>query len=319
MSERERKAFFFPHPLAPGCGPTALPGRVPFDVTAVLLPRNGEPNEDSAVVMADGYARNVVGPNQDPCVFSRPIGPFHTFCRIGSTKPAHLVRGTNLRLPQAVTTGDVIVYGNHFSPPGTSSIERIWIDAVIVVEYVPCWPTCAKALGYSCRSTSCPKRHFVLSDPRAFAASITGQRGATDAYRFNISDAELSGTHCCTDVCDYKVILGRVVRAARAADQLETSFCTLAVPEPDGNWWPAFVGVDDVDPTIWTRWVEFLQRDVQCPVSDGWIAEFPTFDLAESLVRAVMQRSGGAVALPPLTPSVPLSRWDPRSLSLSPP
>ena len=56
----------------------------------------------------------------------------------------------------------------------------------------------------------------------------------------------------------------------------------------------------------------------------GWIAQFESFALAETLLQAVVKRSGGhqgmrgTVAIPPLTPVGGTKRWNPRTSRVFP-
>lgn len=317
-----QRAFFFPHALQSSKGPGDPPGRALFDVSAMLLPADGEPERDSVQVMADGYERDTVGPNQDPCVFSSPRGPFHSFCRLSSPPADNRVRGLGATLPNVVKSGDVIVYGK-YRRAKAKDIDRIWVDTVLVVERVIPWPTSKRAPG-ACASKMCKGRKFVLDSPAQFARGLCGTPGS-DAYKFNFSDAEPQGTHCCTNEEAYKVILGSVAPYPRAAAQLLTSFCTLAELDDEGDWWPAFIGPQDADAATWAALTAFLESLVATPAPHGgWISEFPSFELARKLVAAIIARSGtsqgkpGTVALPPLTPVGELMRWDPVSCTKTP-
>jgi len=316
------RAFFFPHAFSSTKKPGAPPGRALFDVSATLLPSDAEPYRDNVTVMADGYAQNTVGPNQDPCVFSSPIGPFHSFCRITSPPSDNRVRGLGATLPNVAASGDVIVYGK-FRRTREKKIDRIWVDTVLVVERVVPWHTSARAPG-ACTSKMCKGQKFVLDSPAQFAQGLCGAPGS-DACKFNLSDAEPQGTHCCTVENAYKMILGSVAPYRRAAAQLATSFCTLAELDDEGDWWPAFIETQDLDAPTWAALTTFLETLVAKPAPrGGWISEFPSLELARKLVAAIIARSGtsqgkpGTVALPPLTPVGELMRWDPVSCTKTP-
>jgi hypothetical protein len=322
----ERRAFFFPHALTPGREVMAPPGRVPFYVIAdVVSLRSAQ--QASVTVYADGYGPNVVGSNQDPCVLAAPA-PFHSFCRIDGRRADNHVRGMRKPLSQIVRPGDVIVYGKFEPKGGAGPTERIWVDLVLVVDSTPQWPTSTRARGERCRNPACDRpAKFTLSDPAAFAARLTGVspgRG-TAAYELNLRDGESSGAHCCTALGEYRVILGARDATPDALAALRTSFVPLA-DEAEGTTSPTFVTSSDLA-DHWSDLVAFVDGTVRLGSAGprgGWIAQFPTFDLAKALCMAMVSRSGAsqghtaAVAIPPLQPAGPLRRWDPWRAQLVP-
>lgn len=109
-----RQAFFMHHPLRPtkACRSNlVVPGRVPYDVHANIVSTNNV-QQGACVVMADGYAPNTPGSNQDPCIFASPCPMLHAFCRIDGVR--HGVLGMNPKtvLSHAVNAGDIIFYGS---------------------------------------------------------------------------------------------------------------------------------------------------------------------------------------------------------------
>ncbi len=160
----------------------------------------------------------------------------------------------------------------------------------------------------------------MLKSPMTFAASLTGATDGkdTDAYRFNLVDAEPGGRHCCTDLADYRVIVGRVEASSEALQHVVTSFVPLAdrATGPEG-WQPVAVGKDDfTSSSDWAALRGFLDGVVRPGVrgppqfmNKGAIASFPDLPLALSLCRAIASVSGrhqgrpGTVAIPPLEPT----------------
>ena len=115
--------------------------------------------------------------------------------------------------------------------------------------------------------------------------------------------------------------LERVLGMKREFDKLETSFVPLA---------DRAAGVYRVCPVDrghlredWPALMEFFEKQVFGKTAGapkgGWIAQFDSFALAEALLRKVVERSGGhqglrgTVAIPPLTPTEGMKRWDVRS------
>ena len=150
----------------------------------------------------------------------------------------------------------------------------------------------------------------------AFAERLTAATDgrSTDAYKYNLVDAEPGGHHCCTSLGEYRVIVGRVEATVDALAEIRTSFVPLAAGDPDLGWEPASVGADDVDARTWTDLCAFIdgivRRGVRGPpqfMNKGAIAEFPSFELARALCRSIIARSGcsqgrpGCVAIPPLS------------------
>jgi len=313
-----RRAFFFPHSLDPQQkrGEPNSSGRVPFDVTATLLGPDGATQGD-CVVMADGFldpitGGGLVGANQDPCVFSTPSGPFHTFARIdganlGSEKVVGGGKHIADSLPETVAPGDIIIFGKT-TPPSGKAIEEIWVDTVLVVDSVVELPAAEEAKG-------------PWPFPAAAAAEMVAKKG-TDGYRFNLSDGEgPKGHHQTTLRNPHRIIVGRTSNKPKAVAALETSFVPLAdrtggicrICAVDRG----HLGAD------WAPLLVFFQTQVYAKIKGiprgGWIAEFSTFGLAEALLAAIVKRSGGhqnlrgTVAVPPLASIGATKRWDPKT------
>jgi hypothetical protein len=308
----DRRAFFFPHPKRSG----AQPGRPPFEVRATTVSATGVCPASEVVVCADGYGPNMLGSNQDPCVFSGIGPPFLSFCRIDSNGARHKVVGTKQILSHLVRPGDMVIFGK-YDPPGRAlRTESIWVDTVLVVDRWVRWPTSQRLqpCGANCRENK-----WTLASPRTLAATIAGTTdgAATDGYRFNLVDAEPGGRHCCTDLADYRVIVGRVEASSEALQQVVTSFVPLAdrAIGPEG-WQPVAVGKKDfTSSSEWAALCGFLdgvvRRGVGGPpqfMNKGAIAAFPDLRLALSLCRSIVNVSGrhqdrsGTVAIPPLAP-----------------
>ncbi len=315
----ERRAFFFPHQLHPGKYWRTPPGRVPFDVAANVVSASAT-RTGQVVIFADGYGRNVVGNNQDPCVFSAPLGPFHSFCRIdGGHGHDNYVRELSgrhqLLLSKVVSAGDIVIYGKFEPPGGKGPTTLIWVDLVLVVDRPVSWPTRLRQRGIPCNSRGrCRDRCFARDVSGLFGnLGVAVPPASTDAYRYNLSDAESSGIHCCTGLADYQIISGAACATPDSLAALTTSFAPLAVGrEPDLRL--ATITVTVMPAAEWTRLVAFIDRTVR-PVGGGprggWIAEFPDFAPAEQLCRSVVAACGGEVAVPPFTPPPALRRWDP--------
>jgi hypothetical protein len=313
-----RRAFFFPHTLDPKQGRTETntSGRVPYAVGGTLVGPDG-PSEGTCVVMAEGYVdptsgAGILGLSQDPCVFSAPGGPFHAFSRIDGTKPEgeRVVSGGKHianSLPEAVSKGDVIVYGKTI-PPSGKAIDEIWVDTVLVVDSVVELPASEEEKG---------------PWPFPVAAAASFAKPGTDAYRFSLSDAEPKGMHATTGRNPHRIIIGAVEPSAEAVAELRTSFVPLADRR---------AGVSRVCAVDrghlrdeWPALIAFFQQQVYLKMkgvpAGGSIAEFESFALAEALLAAIVRRSGGeqrrdlrgVVALPPLRPLDPAKRWDPRT------
>jgi len=317
-----RRAFFFPHPLEPTQkrGEINLPGRVPYQVTGQLL----GPTDSGAPfwVMADGFydplsgeIPAVVGANQDPCVFSAPWGPFHSFYRIDGVNAGNeKVAGDKVHvadsLPEAVSPGDVIIYGKT-TPLNGKNIKEVWVDTVIVVDEVIELPVDAAE-----------KAPYAFSGSAAFPEGLP--KKGTDAFRFNLSDAEPGAGHPTTNRSPHRIIRGRISDDSDAVDKLETSFVPLA-DRTGGSCRVCAIDKGHLG-NDWAPLLAFFEQRVFGRIGaapkGGWIAEFPTFALAESLLRAVVKRSGGhqgmrgTVAIPPLTPASGMKRWEPKTSRL---
>jgi hypothetical protein len=311
-----RRAFFFPHPLDPAQKPGAdnISGRVPFEVTGTLL--GSEIRQGPFWIMADGFidplgeAPGVVGSYQDPCVFSDPWGPFHSFLRMDGANLANekVMGGGKViadSLPETVVPGDVIIYGKT-NPQGGKGIKEVWVDTVMVVDSVATLPV---AEGEK------PPFTFALANDPELPAK------GTSAWRYNLSDAETKGVHETTNRNPHRIIKGRISKDDDAVEKLTTSFVPLA-DRTGGvcrvlNVDKGHLGAD------WAKLLEFFADGVFAKVKGiprgGWIAQFESFALAESLLQAVVKRSGGhqgmrgTVAIPPLSPVGGTKRWNPRT------
>jgi hypothetical protein len=213
-------------------------------------------------------------------------------------------------LPDAVEEGDVIVYGKT-TPPSGRALTSVWVDTVLVVADKMVLPT---------RAGAGKKRPFDLDTARG-----TLPERDSDAYRFNLSDAESTGMHATTLRDPHRLIRGAVDTAAGSLAELRTSFVPLADRPADGAG-HTVCGVDRAHVgETWAAMLAFFEASVFARVpgsgrpNGGWIAEFPSFDLAQALLEAVIKRSGihqglrGTVAVPPLTPLGTQERWDPRT------
>lgn len=268
--------------------------------------------------MADGFEQNTIGPNQDPCVLSAPLGPAHSFCRIEHKKGKdHFVKGTDRLLSQEVSPDDVVIYGKFVPPPGRGDITSVWVDTILVVARTAPWATSQRAPGATCASPYCKHRKFAHTDPVRFAAGL-GADASADLLEFNLRDGATDGAHCCTSVPDYRVILGKVSAEKMAVAELATSFCPLA-EKTAGRWRPTNVVPTDIDGPTWKRISEFLASQVRGDgkVRGGSIAQFPDPEDARELVAALVRKSGtgqgrpGVVAIPPLKPARGFVRFDP--------
>lgn len=312
-----RRAFFFPHALEPKQtrGEPNSPGRVPCEVAGMLVGPE-EVTDGTCVVMADGFVEpetnwGIVGSNQDPCIFSGPGGPFHSFCRIDGANPAgeKVVGGKQHianSLPEVVSKGDVIVYGKTI-PPSGKTIAEVWVDTVLVVDSVIELPSAEE------------KGPWPFPMEHATAVSAPG----TDGYRFNLSDGEAKGLHATTSRNPHRIIRGRIKPTVSAVAELQTSFVPLA-DRRGGGYRVCAVDKGHLG-SDWPALVAFFQEQVYAKIKGipkgGWTAEFDSFALAELLLSAIVKRSGGeqrrdlrgVVAIPPLKPLGPNKRWDPRT------
>lgn len=225
-------------------------------------------------------------------------------------------------LSHVVGEGDVVFYGKFEPRGGPGPTDLVWVDTVLVVSSVISWLGGPKYPGALCKNAECRgRKKFALSSPSRFAERLSGVAAGTGAastaYRFNLSDAEPAGMHCCNSLADYKVIVGASKASSEALADLQTSFVTLA--ERVGRVVrPASVTHRDVP--RWTELVRFLDRDVRrqgAGPRGGWIAQFPDFDLARELSASLVASSGstqgcpGTVAVPPLEP-LHVTLLDPR-------
>lgn len=320
---RERRAFFFLHPLEPQQSAKVMnvPGRVPYEVTGALLGPSGV-QTGTCFVMADGFydasaspPRGVVGSNQDPCVFSAPWGPFHSFCRIDGANLANerVVVGSAhgaACLAEAVAPDDVIIYGKS-EPASRASLvggklERVWVDTVIVVDSV-----IEASLG--------PPQDGSKERPFDFASDASFPASTTDAHRFNLSDGKPTGMHATTGRDPHRIIRGKISHDADAVAALATSFVPLA-DRTDGIHHVCAVDRGHLG-AQWAGLVHFFEHRVfgaqRGTPRGGWIAQFDSFAVAQALIAGVVKRSGGhqgmrgTVAIPPLALTGTVRRWNP--------
>ena len=119
-----RRFFFFPHGPERIAPPSRLtpqlpPWRVPYAVHGALV-SDGDSQPAEGVIMGDGYQIRggpvIVGSNQDPCVFSEPLGGLHTFCRVvarhGRDNDVAGLGPSGGLLPTVVVPGDVVFYAS---------------------------------------------------------------------------------------------------------------------------------------------------------------------------------------------------------------
>jgi hypothetical protein len=278
-----RRFFFFPHRVERADPPLRLtrgepPWRVPYEVRAAMVSPTGVQTADG-VVMGDGYQVRgggaIVGGNQDPCVFSDPLGGLHAFCRIVRRKGRDhdvvtLTSATGL-LPTVVAPGDVVFYGK----PDISN-EVVAVDTVFVVQVTAPFQDAVKRVG-----------------------------AHADAYAFNLSDARPGGSHAGEDA--QRVIIGRSEATVAALDALGTSFVPLAERDANGRWRVLRVGREDIGASYDDLRRVFSERMFGVPgpmANKGYICELPPA-AGEALARAVIARSrnqtsSGAVVVPPL-------------------
>jgi hypothetical protein len=289
-----RRFFFFPHrvdapPLRARLKEGSTPWRVPYRVAGSLVSSSGV-EVGEGLVMGDGFqvrdAPVIVGGNQDPCLFCAPLSGLHAFCRIASTQGADndvvgLARREGL-LPSVVSPGDVIIYGKPNVPR-----DQIAVDTVLVVE-----------------------------EAKPFKEVVAAVGVGTDAYAFNLSDAQPSGSHEGED--SQLVIVGRASATVAAVESLATSFVPLAERDADGRWQVVRVtrqvigaAYDDLRAIF----VESMFSGSGAIANKGRICELPAVS-GEALARAVIARSrkgtaSGVVFIPPLRPT---GRTSPRRL-----
>lgn len=317
MASRNRRVFFFPHALHPGPG---RPGRVRFQANGFIVSASGV-RAGRCSVWADGFEDDVVGPNQDPCIFSAPIGPVHTFCRINGTKRGDLVKEVNRndrRLPECVSSGDIVVYGKFEPRGGSGPTKLVWVDTVLVVEKVVGINTSFRESNSPCNPNCRPK--FYTFAPLPILEALT-RRSCDwpmdeDLYYFNLSDADPLGTHCCTALKDYRMIVGTSNPTIADLENLTTSF----VPTVQNGEMPISISAATMPMDHWNALVDFIDHQVrpaQHVPQGGWIAEFPTWVLGESVCRCIIERAR-EVAIPPLLPWQLRGKRDPRTNRLVP-
>jgi hypothetical protein len=325
-----RRAFFFPHPLEPKQkrGELNLTGRVAFEVTGRLTGQNESAIGGPFWVMGDGYydvtsgeIPGVVGSNQDPCIFSAPWGPFHAFYRLDGANLATekvVADGKHIAdsLPETVEPGDVIIYGK-VTPHNGKNIKEVWVDTVLVVDSVSELPVAEE-------STPDPKGVAIYTFALASDKKLPGP--GTMAHRYSLSDTLPKGLHETTKRHPHRIIHGRVSDKINAVDKLETSFVPLA-DRAAGQF-----GVCPVDKghmrDDWGPLLDFFEKQVFGKTAGaphgGWISQFDSFALAETLLKRVVERSGGhqrlrgTVGVPPFTPAAGMKRWDARSARIVP-
>lgn len=247
-------------------------------------------------------------------MFSSPDPPFLSFCRIDSRDARHKVVNHGKILSYVVQRDDVIVFGKYEPSERGGKTQRVWVDTVLVVADLVRWTSSTRMAPCG---PHCKKRKWTLKSPADFAARVAGTAPGTPnhAYEFNLSDAEPQGWHCCTNLADYRVVVGRAEPIRDAVAALQTSFVPLADGNAASGWRPVEVSENDLDGSDWRALCSFLDDVVRVGVrvpprfmNQGAIAEFPTFELAAALCEAVVRRSGhtqgrpGVVAIPPLIP-----------------
>jgi hypothetical protein len=132
----QRHAYFFPHPLRAA----DTPGRVPFAVEGTLLGADGARAAERFEVFADGYGKDLLGRNQDPCVFASPVPLLHAFCRLDAKGGKHYVEDRGrCCLSQMVKPGDIVFYGSLRTARG--EVKAVFFDTVMVVKTTWRWPT----------------------------------------------------------------------------------------------------------------------------------------------------------------------------------
>ena len=278
--------FFFPHGPERADPPSRLtpkktpPWRVPFQVRGALVSDAGSQLADG-VIMGDGYKTRgepvMLGGNQDPCVFSAPLGGLHTFCRVvtrqGNDNDVAVLVASGGLLPTVVAPGDVIFYGK----PDLAR-EFIAVDTVLVVD-----------------------------ETKPFRDVVAGVGVPSDAYDFNLSDARPGGSHAGED--RQIVIVGHGEPTPEALGALATSFVPLAERDLDGRWRVLRIGRSDLAASYDVLRPVFAETMFSGPpqlANKGRICELPAA-AGEALARAVIRRSrnttaSGAVFVPPLRP-----------------
>jgi hypothetical protein len=287
-----RRFFFFPHglesPEREDLKKGSTPSRVRFEVTGMLVTRTGV-KESDGVVMADGYRLKggdaLIGGNQDPCIFSAPLGGVHAFNRIlkrqGHDHDVVELSGKRKGLLTAVAAaGDVIFYGK----PDMSA-DAIAVDTVLVVAEIL---------------------------PLAELASRVEKH--TDAWAYSLSDAQPKGSEPGENA--QMVIVGASTPALEAVDALTTSFVPLAGRDSDGRWQVLRLRRADIGETFDEMMETFKTKMFVgrgAIANKGRLVELSSA-AGEALGRAAIARSRntttqGAVFVPPLRPRRPLPRF----------
>jgi hypothetical protein len=279
-----RRFFFFPHgperDPPSGLSVKSPPWRVPYAVRGALVSDAGSQLADG-IIMGDGYQTRggpvIVGGNQDPCVFSEPLGGLHSFCRVvkrrGRDNDVAELTSSGGLLPTVVAPGDVIFYGK----PDLGG-DVIAVDTVLVVERTEPFPGVVAGVGVQ-----------------------------SDAYVFNLSDARAGGSHAGED--HQIVIVGHSEPTAEALDALATSFAPLADQDVDGRWRVLRIGRGDLAANYDALRRVFAETMFSGPAqlaNKGRICELPAAG-GEALARAVIRRSrnrstSGAVFVLPVRP-----------------
>ena len=287
-----RRFFFFPHGLESAerdeLKKGSAPSRVPFEVNGALVTRTGV-RESDGVVMGDGYRLKggdvLVGGNQDPCIFSAPLGGVHSFCRIvkrqGHDHDVVELSGKRKGLLTSVATaGDVIFYGKPDTHAGAIAIDTVLVVAEIL--------------------------------PLAELASRVEKH--TDAWAYNLSDAQPKGSHPGENT--QMVIVGTATPTVEAVDALATSFVPLGARDSDGRWQVLRLRRSDVGETFDEMMETFKTKMFigrGAIANKGRLVELSSA-AGEALGRAAVARSRniatqGAVFVPPLRPRRPLQRF----------
>ena len=283
-----RTGFFFHHPLRPRRdGP---PGRVQFDVDCMIASASGRTRRAHVAVAADGYGRNLLGPNQDPCVFASPLAVLHSFCKLDRNGPRYFVDGTRTNLAYAVHPGSVVFYG-HLSVTAAKT-RALWVDTVVVVERVEHCPA-APVSG----STF----HLDVGQP-AFAKRLIGRSSlrGTDVYVHNLEDARPGRKHQRTTVNPHLMIVG--IGDAGKLGLRRTSFVPL---------WDSVSSapVRVLDPSVISRFDALIAAHPKLAGAYKPPVRLPARDV-DVLYDAVVAAStfdgqSGWVAIPPLRPLHP--------------
>lgn len=307
-----KQAFFMHHPLHPTKARNSnkvVPGRVPFDIRASIV--SGRSAQfGSCVVMADGYAPNTVGGNQDPCIFADPFPMLHAFCRIDGRR--HAVEGTNPRqvLSHAVGAGDIIFYGSLSCSRGAP--RHLHVDTVMVVQQTISWP-CLRLGTRVARKLLCnASLAQALLGPTASFATLK----KTMAWRYLLSDAGVGRDHETTFLRDHRVIVGAASPTPSALRARATSYVPLGEPHVtsatraamSARWRPVMLNPTSAK-SVWPGLTALVKKHKGLAGSGQKPSVRISSALADDLYDAVVALSGvgqgfsGAVAVPPVSPA----------------